>query len=70
MRINKAKTQIVQRNTTHGDQLIASGTNLSWKDHPRLGDDPAPYSFNAGVDADAMETLACVTAVIAERPSR
>jgi hypothetical protein len=64
VRINKAKTQIVQRNTTHGDQLIASGTNLAWKDHPRLGDDPAPYSFNAGVDADAMETLAWVTAVM------
>ncbi|MGZ4334859.1 MAG: hypothetical protein ACXVRJ_11390 [Gaiellaceae bacterium] len=63
VRINKAKTQIVQRNTTHADQLIASGTNLSWKDHPRLGDDPAPYSF-AGPDADAMETLAYVTAII------
>ena len=64
VRINKAKTQIVQRNTTHGDQLIASGTNLAWKDHPRLGDDPAPYSFKSGIDADAMETLAWVTAVM------
>jgi hypothetical protein len=64
VRINKAKTQIVQRNTTHGDQLIASGTNLAWKDHPRLGDDPAPYSFGAGIDADAMETLALVTAIM------
>ena len=64
VRINKAKTQIVQRNVTHGDQLIASGTNLTWKDHPRLGDDSAPYSFAAGIDADAMETLAWVTAIM------
>jgi hypothetical protein len=63
VRINKAKTQIVQRNVTHGDQLIASGTNLAWRDQPRLGDDAAPYAFKS-VDADALETLAWVTAII------
>ena len=63
VRINEAKTQIVQRNVTRDSRLIASGTNLTWKDHPRLGDDPGTYTFGL-VDADAMETLAWVTAVM------
>ena len=64
VRLNQAKTQIVQRNTLRDDQLIASGTNLAWKDHPRLGDGTRVYSFDA-VEADAMESLAHVTAVLA-----
>ncbi len=63
VRLNAAKTQIVQRNSTRADQLIAAGTNLQWKDHPRLGDDPATYTFKH-VDADAMESVARVTAII------
>src|SRR5439155_9135353 len=45
------------------DQLIAAGTNLAWKDHPRLGGDTRVYTFGP-VDADAMETLTQVTALI------
>jgi len=65
VRINREKTQIVQRNVGFGrdDQLIASGTNLAWKDHPRLGDSPQPYVFGP-VSADGMEKVALVTAIM------
>jgi hypothetical protein len=57
------KSYIVQRNILHDSRLIASGTNLEWADHARLGDDAATYSFGS-IDAGAMETIAFATAIL------